>query len=140
MTLPSVSLPAALTVALPLIVAFISGILGQQKPGGPSLPSWLNALIVGGTIIGASILAMALGSGLGSNWLMTFVLFVSYCSAVIASPVLKPLLDTLLANVPSPLGFLAKPAALPPAKIVQAKPSATQKSSASPTSSTGMGG
>ena len=110
MTIPIPTLPQSLIVILPLIVTAIAGFLGKD-----TLPAWLNAIIVAIVIAGLSVAAVIMsGAALSPNPLTDFMIFAGYCTALIASPILKPLLEKLFATTPSPFSFLAKASPPPP--------------------------
>jgi hypothetical protein len=101
MTLPTI--PQAVVVALPLLVALITGLLGHVQ-----LPSWVNVVLAGLCVVLAAILSIALGQGFSTDIATNFVLFASYSAALISSPILKPMLDSLLVSTPSPLQLIFK--------------------------------
>jgi hypothetical protein len=106
MDIPIPTIPQAVVVALPLIVALITGLLGHVQ-----LPSWVNAALAGLFVVLAAILSIALGQGFSTNPVNDFLLFAGYSAALISSPILKPTLDKLLVSTPSPLQLVFKPPA-----------------------------
>ena len=98
------TLPAPLTLILPLIVTAIAGLLSHDRA-----PSWLNAIIAFIILAASAVAWSLLDQKLTGNLVTDIALIAAYCAALMASPVLAPLYQWLKLNTPSPLSGIAKP-------------------------------
>jgi hypothetical protein len=111
MNLPAATIPDAITVISPVIVATLAGWLGQVK-----WPAWANALVAGVLIVAMALICVLItGATLTSNYVEDFLIIAAYIGALTYGPfsplhgLQKYLLVSGVLNPP------ASPAATPPA-------------------------
>jgi hypothetical protein len=96
--LPQVVIPDVIVMIAPLIVAVLSGWIGQAH-----FPAWANAAIAGAVILVISVLAVFVGGASFTNNLVEdFLLVAAYITAVMYGP-LRPLHTFLILGPESQL-------------------------------------
>jgi Mg2+/citrate symporter len=94
-------MPTPITLFLPWIAGAIAGWLSSAR-----LPQWVNALIIA-VLFAASVVLVALtGAQMTADPSTNITIIIGYCAAIFG--LLKPCIDFLARNTPSPLAFLER--------------------------------